>query len=111
MSSSIISSKSICTVLSVVVPALAGLLGPGSAVAQDQSPYAYRAGGVEFYGPPGAIAPGIYGYDPYQGGIAPAMYDYVPVCGINCGLPGGHSGSDYFKNGNGDHGNDGGNGG
>ncbi len=33
------------------------------------------------------------------------------ACGENCGLPGGHPHSDYFKPGNGDHGNDGGNGG
>lgn len=33
------------------------------------------------------------------------------ACGENCGLPGGHPHSDYFKVGNGDHGNDGGNGG
>jgi hypothetical protein len=31
--------------------------------------------------------------------------------GVNDGLPGGHPESDYFKPGNGDHGNDGSNGG
>lgn len=33
------------------------------------------------------------------------------ACGQNCGLPGGHPADDRYKPGNGDHGNNGGNGG
>jgi hypothetical protein len=65
-----------------------------------------------------ARMPYVYGYAPYgSGGIPPGIYGYAPgygppgCFGPNCGLPGGHSRSDYFKPGNGDHGNDGGNGG
>jgi hypothetical protein len=93
------SPKSIRTTLSmsVVVGALGVFLGAGSATAADRNPAAH--GHAPGYAPP----PGIYDYAP---GYGPA-----PCFGPNCGLPGGHPGSDYFKPGNGDHGNDGGNGG
>ena len=131
------SPKNIRTALSmsVVVPAFAVFLGAGSATAQDQNPAAqqvpgtyYRGGfasGIYDYAPGHGPAPGIYDYAPGYGpasdmyGYDPAqdIYDYAPgygpapCFGPNCGLPGGHPASDYFKRGNGDHGNDGGNGG
>ncbi len=92
--------------MSVVVTALAIVLGAGSAAAADQSRAAHH------------VRSAHYRYPHYRyPGLAPAIYDYapgygpVPCFGINCGLPGGHPESDYFKPGNGDHGNDGGNGG
>jgi len=118
------SPKNIRTALSmsVVVPAFAVFLGAGSATAQDQNPAApqvpstlYRGGfasGIYDYAPGYGPASDMYGYGPAQD-----IYDYAPgygpapCFGPNCGLPGGHPASDYFKPGNGDHGNDGGNGG
>ena len=88
--------------MSVAVPAVAIFLGVGSAAAAEQNPAAYHARNTH-YRYQGGIAPGTYGYAP--------GYGSAPCFGINCGLPGGHPGSDYFKPGNGDHGNDGGNGG
>ena len=98
------SSKNIRTAvsMSVVVPALAVFLGAGSAAAADQRPAAHHVGSTH-YRYPGRIAPAIYDYAP--------GYNPAPCFGVNCGLPGGHPRSDYFKPGNGDHGNDGGNGG
>jgi len=108
--------KSIRTALltSMMVPTLAVFVGAGSAAAQ-QSPEAYYGPGMQYRYP---IAPGIYDYAPGTYDYAPAIYDYAPgtygyapCFGINCGLPGGHPRSDRFKPGNGNHGNDGGNGG
>jgi hypothetical protein len=115
MSSRTTSSKSIRTALcmSIVAPALAVFVGAGSAAAEDQSPAArhYRSAP---YSAPAGIEPELYNFAP--GLYGPVIYDYAPgfyapCFGPNCGLPGGHPRSDYLKNGNGDHGNDGGNGG
>jgi hypothetical protein len=43
--------------------------------------------------------------------LAPLSPLHAQTDGVNSGLPGGHPNSDYFKPGNGDHGNDGSNGG
>jgi len=97
------SLKSIRTALSisVVVLALAIFLGAGLVAAAGQSPAAHHLRGAHYRYSRG-IAPRVYGYAP--------GYGPTPCFGVNCGLPGGHPESDYFKVGNGDHGNDGGNG-
>jgi hypothetical protein len=116
MSPRLRSPKSIRSALltSMVVPTLAVFAGVGSAAAQ-QGPEGYYVPGLQYRYP---IAPGLYDYAPGSYGYAPAIYDYAPgiygyapCFGVNCGLPGGHPRSDRFKPANGDHGNDGGNGG
>jgi hypothetical protein len=99
------SLKSVGTALSmsITVPALAAFLGAGSAAAADQSLASHHIRHVQ-YRHPGVIAPGLYDYAPVHGPTPCYLH-------INCGLPGGHPRSDYHKVGNGDHGNDGGNGG
>jgi hypothetical protein len=43
--------------------------------------------------------------------LAPLSSLHAQTDGVNSGLPGGHPNSDHYKPGNGDHGNDGSNGG
>ena len=97
------SLKAIRTALSVsvVITALAVFPGSGLAAAAGQRPSAHHVRSAH-HRHPGGVAQRIYSYAP--------RYGASPCFGVNCGLPGGHPESDYFKVGNGDHGNDGGNG-
>jgi hypothetical protein len=91
--------------MSLVVPVLAVFLGAGSVAAADQSPAAHHFRSTHYRYPSAHYR--------HPGELRRAICGYAPACGLNdlnYGLPGGHPESDYFKVGNGDHGNDGGNG-
>jgi hypothetical protein len=91
---------------SFAIASLAASVGAGAAAVGNERQSPLARNGIDtshrLYRYPGGIAPGIYSYALGHG--------RAPCDGINCGLPGGHPRSDYFKVGNGDHGNDGGNG-
>ena len=94
---------------SFAIASLAASVGAGAAAAADKQQSPIARNGIDTahrlynYAGPQPFAPVHY---PRPGYTGPA-----PCSGPNCGLPGGHPSSDYFKPGNGDHGNDGGNGG